>query len=105
MPHGWVASDFIRSTLDLFAYEREIDHAMVLGAGIPERWIDRAGVKVDGLRTPYGVLSYSLRKQGQDVVLRVAAESLPPGGFVIMPPRGGELRIDKAQATVVLSKR
>src|SRR5262249_57865880 len=53
MPHGWVASDFIRSTLDLFAYERETDHAMVLGAGIPERWIDRAGVKIDGLRTPY----------------------------------------------------
>jgi len=105
MPHGWVASDFIRSTLDLFAYERETDHAMVLGAGIPEGWIDRAGVKIDGLRTPYGVLSYSLRKQGQDVVLRVAAESLPPGGFVFMQAQGGELRISEARATVVVSKR
>ena len=25
MPHGWVASDYIRSVLDLFAYERESD--------------------------------------------------------------------------------
>jgi len=33
MPHGWVASDFIRATLDLFAYERDDDHAVVLAAG------------------------------------------------------------------------
>ena len=35
MPHGWVASDFIRSALDLFAYERDGDHALVLAAGVP----------------------------------------------------------------------
>ena len=35
MPHGWVASDFIRSALDLFAYEREADNALVLAAGLP----------------------------------------------------------------------
>jgi hypothetical protein len=35
IPHGWVASDFIGAALDLCAYEREPDHAMVLGAGVP----------------------------------------------------------------------
>ena len=25
MPHGWISSDYIRSALDLFAYERETD--------------------------------------------------------------------------------
>lgn len=35
MPHGWVASDFIRSALDLFAYERDADNALVLAAGLP----------------------------------------------------------------------
>src|SRR5207245_8821854 len=35
MPHAWIASDFIRSALDLFAYERESDRTLVLAAGIP----------------------------------------------------------------------
>ena len=30
----WVASDYIRSVLDMFAYEREADDALVLGAGL-----------------------------------------------------------------------
>ena len=30
MPHGWVASDFIRAVLDLFAYERDGDDALVI---------------------------------------------------------------------------
>ena len=35
MPHAWIASDFIRAVLDLFAYERNDDDALVLAAGIP----------------------------------------------------------------------
>src|SRR5688500_8752270 len=38
MPHTWVGSDFIRSALDMFAYERESDSSLVIGAGIPEKW-------------------------------------------------------------------
>ena len=34
MPHGWIASDFIRAALDLFAYERDTDNALVLAAGL-----------------------------------------------------------------------
>ena len=30
MPHGWVASDQIRSVLDLFAYEDESESSLVL---------------------------------------------------------------------------
>src|SRR6185503_57595 len=45
LPHGWVGSDFIRSLLDLFAFEREAsasgDRALVLGAGIPPSWLER----------------------------------------------------------------
>jgi len=32
--HGWVASDQIRSVLDLFAYEHEGEHALVFGGGV-----------------------------------------------------------------------
>ena len=35
MPHAWIASDYIRSVLDMFAYERQRDKALVLAAGIP----------------------------------------------------------------------
>jgi hypothetical protein len=34
MPHTWVGSDFIRSTLDMFAFESESDSSLVIGAGI-----------------------------------------------------------------------
>ncbi len=84
MPHGWVASDFIGSTLDLFAYERESDHAMVVGAGIPRHWLDGKGISVTNLRTPYGPLGYSLKHKGGRVVLEVAPGSArPPGGIVL----------------------
>jgi hypothetical protein len=121
MPHGWVASDFIRSVLDLFAYER--DHALVLGAGVPPEWLDGSGVTVKELRTPYGPLSYSLKKEEARVVLQVAAgPQVPPGGFVFVwpakrqPPRdtrvngktaswrGTELRFDELPAKVVVNE-
>ncbi|MEO5626096.1 MAG: coagulation factor 5/8 type domain-containing protein, partial [Dokdonella sp.] len=84
MPHGWVASDFIRSTLDLFAYEREGDQSIVLAAGVPEDWLDGDGIAIDHLRTPYGKLGYSLRRKGSTLHLDIKAEGmrLPPGGLV-----------------------
>ncbi len=120
MPHGWVASDFIRATLDLFAYERDEDRAIVIGAGIPGEWLAGPGVAVKDLHTPYGRLSYSLRREGGRVVLRLpGGPTLPPGGFAFVwpgdkPPRfaringkavewkGTELRIGELPATVVV---
>ena len=53
MPHAWISSDYIRSALDLFVYERDADHALVLAAGLPMSWIDSAtGVGVREVRTP-----------------------------------------------------
>jgi F5/8 type C domain len=118
MPHGWVASDFIRSALDLFAYEREADSALVLAAGLPQPWLEGEGVTIENLRTPYGRLSYSLQSQGRRLVLKIAAElQLPPGGIVFVwpgaqPPgrtrlngqpvswQGAELRISQLPAEV-----
>ena len=87
MPHGWIASDFIRSALDLFAYEREADRALVLAAGLPLQWLEGEGVAVENLRTPYGRLSYSLQRQGHRLRLKVAAGlQPPPGGLVFVWP-------------------
>ena len=83
MPHGWIASDFVTAALDLFAFERKTDQALVLAAGVPTRWLAGEGIAVENLRTPYGSLSYTLRREGQRVLLEVAGGlTLPRGGLV-----------------------
>jgi hypothetical protein len=119
VPHAWVASDYIRSVLDLFAYERS-DGAMVLAGGIPAAWVDRAGVAIRGLRTPYGTVAYSLVRTSPRIaeLTLTASGRLPPGGFVLVGPwarplhasvngqslamTGDEIRIDELNAKVVL---
>jgi hypothetical protein len=124
MPHGWVASDFIRAVLDLFAYEREGDEALVLAAGVRPEWLETPGVTVKDLQTPYGPLRYSLKTEGGRVVWQVAAGTrVPPGGLVLVwpgpgiPPRdtrvdgravqwnGSELRLRNLPARVVADGR
>jgi hypothetical protein len=87
MPHIWVASDFIRSTLDLFAYDRASDHALVIGAGLPASWIaSKEGVAISGLRTPYGALGYRVRRDNDRVTLHIDNGIAPPAGFVFASP-------------------
>ncbi len=88
MPHTWVGSDFIRSTLDRFAYEDDADSSLVIGAGVPEEWLAGEGVSVAGMRTTYGTLSYRARLLS-DGSTHVSVESgirVPPGGIVIQLP-------------------
>jgi hypothetical protein len=122
MPHGWVASDFIRSALDLFAYERDVDSALVLAAGLPPQWLEGEGVAVENLRTPYGLLSYTLQSRGGRLRLTVAAGLRPPPGGLVFawpaaePPgparlngqpvrwQGAELRIHQLPAELVVGE-
>lgn len=91
MPHAWIASDFLRSLCDMFAYERGRDHALVLAAGIPAAWLQGQGVGMERLRTPYGELSYALREQDDGLELHIAAGlSVPPGGLVLPWPYAGK---------------
>jgi hypothetical protein len=102
LPHTWVGSDFIRSFLDFFAYLREEDEALVLAAGIPESWVrGEGGVAIDGLRTEYGPLAYTLASEGRSVRLRIPGEGLrmPPGGVVVLWG-GRETRIRELPADV-----
>ncbi|HZP64710.1 MAG TPA: discoidin domain-containing protein [Rudaea sp.] len=102
MPHGWVASDFIRSALDLFAYERESDHALVLAAGVPSDWLAGDGIAIEGLRTPYGALSYTLHQSGKRLELRIAKGAAPPGGFELDAPGAPARRIAAAPADITV---
>ncbi len=97
MPHGWVAADFLRSFLDLFAYERDADDALVVGAGIPVDWMrEGSGVAISGLRTRWGTLDLALSANGAEVAevatvrVRLGGTAAPPGGFAIPWPLPGE---------------
>ena len=91
MPHGWVASDQIRSVLDLFAYEHEGERSLVLAAGVPMAWLQGEGVAIERLRTPYGALSWSARMadagRGPAIEFDVQAlREMPPGGLWLRGP-------------------
>ncbi len=94
MPHTWVGSDFLRSTLDFFAYEREADSTLVVGDGLLEAWVDDStGVSIADFSTHYGPLSYSMRGERDTVRVRLdAGVRVPPGGIVVRSPRKRALR-------------
>ena len=64
--------------------------ALVLAAGLPAAWLADGGVRIMGLPTPYGPLSYTLRQDGLDVVLEISAGlDVPAGGLLLDPPASG----------------
>lgn len=118
LPHAWVGSDYVRSALDMFAYTRDVDDALVIAAGIPADWLAGQGVDVSGLRTPHGPLGFTLKETGGSLVFDLAKGlRVPPGGVVLTWPypqapgatrvdgkpaqwKGGELRLRTAPAKV-----
>ncbi len=89
MPHAWIASDFVRSVLDMFAYERERDHALVLGGGLPATWFLAGGVGISNLGTAFGPLTWSARVRAHKLILTVAGRARPPGGYDFPWPFAG----------------
>ena len=88
MPHTWVGSDFINSMVLMLAYPRESDGAMVIGAGLTRGWVEsEEGVHVEGLRTAYGPLNYSVHKRDGAVAYEIEKlERVPAGGVLVSLP-------------------
>ncbi len=89
MPHTWVGAEYIRSVRTLFAYEREGDGALVLGAGLTPEWVlSEAGVSVRRMPTHYGTLNYSVRPgSGAELVAAIGGDiAVPPGRIVLRSP-------------------
>ena len=90
LPHAWVASDFVRSALDMFGYVREVDGAIVLAGGVPSAWLSGKGIAVDGLHTAHGTLQYTLVRSDRQLRLDVPEGlRLPAGGLVLPWPYEG----------------
>lgn len=58
-----VGSDFIRSVLDMFAYEED-DDTLIVGAGVPRKWTRGTGVVLRGLPTQRGIVDLTMRRCG-----------------------------------------
>jgi hypothetical protein len=103
MPHGWVASDYVNALLDMLVYERPRDGALVLAAGVPDAWLTGEGLAIERLRTPYGLLSYSLRAEGAGLRLAWRLDGrAPPGGLVL--GLGTEQRLSGLRGEAVLAR-
>lgn len=102
MPHGWVASDYINALLDMLAYERPRDRALVLGAGVPDAWLADGGVTVERLRTPYGLLSYRLGAAGGRLRLTYRLDGRAPPGGLVLGLAGGQ-RLSGLSGTIETS--
>lgn len=91
LPHGWIASSFLRTLRRMIAYERADDGALVLGAGLPEAWVrdgDGDGVRTRGLATHAGPLDLHVRADGEDRVRVSIGGGLrcPAAGLVVESP-------------------
>ena len=81
MPHTWVGSDYIRSVVDMFVYER--GDSLVIGAGIDPAWLDQ-GVRVENISTHFGLVSYTMRREHGKVVVKFQKK---PDAKSVMSPQ------------------
>jgi hypothetical protein len=110
LPHGWVASSYVRALRALIAYERDEDGVLVLAAGVPEAWVREApGVQVRGLPTHFGVLDFALAAESETRVrARFGGACRPPGGAVLESPLVRPLRaalVDGREAPIEDGRR
>jgi hypothetical protein len=91
LPHTWIAAEYVLALRSLFAYERESDRTIVLGAGLAREWIEGKGVEVVRMRTLYGELSYTLRRVDPQT-LRCEIRGEIHARLVLKPPLTRSLR-------------
>jgi hypothetical protein len=95
LPHGWIASSFVRTVRRMLAYERADDGALVLGAGVPAEWVREApGIRVRAMPTHAGLLDYAMCAQSEDRVRVTLGGNLrfPSAGIVVESPLAEPLR-------------
>ena len=95
VPHTWIAAEYVLALRSLFAYEREYDGTLVIGAGLAPEWLDGEGVRVSDMPTRYGPLSYQLQRR-DDGVLECRIDAAPAVRLVLRPPLSGELAAVRA---------
>jgi hypothetical protein len=91
LPHTWIAAEYVLALRSLFAYERESDRSLILAAGLAPEWIEGEGVRVNAMPTPYGSLSYCLRRVDART-LRFEIAGGIGATLILRPPLAAALR-------------
>ncbi len=104
VPHTWIASEYLLVFAHLFAFEREHDQALVLGAGLDPAWLaSPEGVSVTGLPTWFGLVDFSARVVPGGYEVRIGGQHTPPpGGYILRLPTmaEGQITINGSSHTV-----
>jgi len=116
MPHTWCGSDLISAIRTVFAYE--IGERLTLAAGVDPAWLNE-GVTVKNLATQFGLVDYTFKREGNEILFSASGAAKPPQGFVLPLPESllglsvevngkpveiqdGEVKFDAVPATVRL---
>jgi hypothetical protein len=91
LPHTWISAEYVLAVRSLFAYERTADASLVIGAGLAPQWLEGQGVRVSGMPTAYGDLSYSLRRLDANT-LQFDIDCASAQRVILRPPLPGALR-------------
>lgn len=88
LPHSWIGAEYMLSFLSLFAFEQEVEQALVIAAGINAAWLaDGFEICVKNLPTYYGKLSYTLRQDGANsLCLNLSGEFTPSLRSIMVKP-------------------
>jgi hypothetical protein len=96
MPHTWCGSDFLNSVRMMFLYEREVDDALVLLAGVPDSWISSQPVGLRNMPTYGGLVSCTIEREnsrnGQFHAHIEGTCPLPSGGIRLTRPLASSTR-------------
>jgi hypothetical protein len=86
IPHGWIAATFLHAFRTALVYERATDGALVIGAGVPPRWLTGNAPLRARLPTWWGDVAFVMRADGAGLLrARLDGPAAPPGGFVFAP--------------------
>ena len=102
IPHAWIASDFVRAALDLFAFDAE-DGTLVVGAGVPEEWVRNTRVHIGTMRTYGGTIDIAMRGAAKRLVVDLAGTSTR--AIVVKSPYARPIRRATVNGKVVRHKR
>lgn len=82
LPHTWVASDFVNSIASMLVHTDRDAARLTLGRGLRAEWLEGEGLRVEGLATALGEVSWSGRRDGGVYVFEVTrCERTPAEGI------------------------
>jgi hypothetical protein len=114
MPHSWIGAEYIDALLNMLAFERHDDGALVIGAGVSPDWVANGNrIAVRRMPTTSGTLNYTMQidDEGNLIADLTGDIRVPPGNIVVVSPlqkapvavtvNGGTVQSVKGKSAIV----